>query len=67
DRAALGQPARTGERIALALTAPLAPLIPKAWRPVPAATVARAMRRALAEARPGLRIIESSELQDIVP
>jgi len=67
DRAALGQPARTGERIALALTAPLAPLIPKAWRPVPAATVARAMRRALAEARPGLRIIESSELQDIDP
>ncbi|HSQ71627.1 MAG TPA: hypothetical protein VLM87_04330, partial [Rubrivivax sp.] len=53
DRAALRQPARTAERLALALTAPLAPLIPKAWRPVAAATVAHAMRRALAEAGPG--------------
>ena len=42
DRAALGQPQRPGERLALALTAPLAALIPKAWRPIEAATVARA-------------------------
>lgn len=65
DRSALGQPRRAGERLALALTAPLAPLIPKAWRPVAAATVARAMRRALADARPGVRIVESAELQEI--
>ena len=65
DRTALGQPARTGERLALALTAPLAPLIPKAWRPVAAATVARAMQRALAEGRPGVRIVESAELQEL--
>jgi len=65
DRSALGQPQRPGERLALTLTAPLAPLIPKAWRPITAVTVARAMRRALAEARPGVRIVESAELQDI--
>ena len=65
DRAALGQPPRLGERLALAVTAPLSPLIPKAWRPIPAATVARAMQRALAEARLGVRIVESSELQEL--
>lgn len=65
DRAALGQPQRTGERLALALSSPLSGLIPKAWRPIAAATVARAMRRALAEARPGVRIVESAELQDL--
>jgi uncharacterized protein YbjT (DUF2867 family) len=65
NRAALGQPPRPGERLALALSAPLASLIPKAWRPISAATVARAMRRAQAEARPGVRIVESAEMQDI--
>ena len=65
DRARLGQPQRPGERLALALTAPLAALIPKAWRPIAAATVARAMRRALAQARPGVRFVESAELQDM--
>jgi uncharacterized protein YbjT (DUF2867 family) len=63
DRAALGQPRRGGERLALALTAPLAGLIPKAWRPIEAARVARAMRRALAEATPGVRVLESAGLQ----
>lgn len=65
DRAALGQPQRAGERLALALTTPVFGLIPKAWRPIAAATVARAMRRALAEARPGVRVVESAELQDL--
>jgi len=65
DRATLGQSPRLGERLALALTAPLGPLIPQAWRPIQAATVARAMRRALAEARPGARFVESSELQEL--
>lgn len=65
DRATLGQPARTGERLALALTAPLAPLIPRAWRPIAATAVARAMQRALAEGRPGVRIVESAELQEL--
>ena len=65
DRAALGQPARLGERLALAVTAPLTPLIPRAWRPIEAATVARAMLRALHEARPGTRVVESAELQTL--
>jgi len=65
DRTALGQRPRAGERLALALASPLSALIPKGWRPIAAATVARAMRRALAEARPGVRIIESAELQDL--
>jgi uncharacterized protein YbjT (DUF2867 family) len=65
DRAALGQPVRAGERLALAATAPLRALIPKAWRPIEARTVARALVRALAEGRPGLRVIESAELQDL--
>ena len=66
DRAALGQPLRTGRAAGAARSpAPLAALIPKAWRPISAATVARAMRRALAEARPGVRIVESAELQEL--
>jgi uncharacterized protein YbjT (DUF2867 family) len=65
DRAALGQPTRLGERITLAVTGPLAGLIPKAWRPIQAATVARALQRALAAGRPGLQVLESSALQDL--
>jgi uncharacterized protein YbjT (DUF2867 family) len=65
DRAALGQAPRRAERLALKLTAPVAALIPLAWRPIAAATVARAMVRALAEARPGVRIVESAELQTL--
>jgi uncharacterized protein YbjT (DUF2867 family) len=63
NRAALGQPQRWTERLALVVTAPLAPLIPAAWRPIQAARVARALTRAVAERRPGLRIVESAELQ----
>jgi uncharacterized protein YbjT (DUF2867 family) len=63
NRAALGQAARPGERIALALTAPLMPLLPRAWRPIEAATVARAMLKLAAEATPGVRVVESAALQ----
>lgn len=65
DRGALGQPQRPLERLALAFSAPLAALVPKAWRPIAAARVARALQRALDEARPGVRIIESGELQEL--
>lgn len=73
DRAATGQPTRWAERITLALTVPLSPLIPKAWRPVQAATVARAMVRALApapaqaqsQAGPSVQVLESAALQDL--
>jgi uncharacterized protein YbjT (DUF2867 family) len=63
DRASLGQPARLAERWTLALTAPLWPLMPSAWRPIQADVVARALVAAVAGARPGTSIIESGELQ----
>lgn len=65
DRSALAQPPRAAERFALALTAPLAGLIPKAWRPIPAATVARALLAALRQPVTGHRVLESAALQDL--
>ena len=65
DRAAAGQHARTGEGLALALTRPVAGWIPKAWRPIEAARVARALLRALAEGGGGLRILTSAEMQEL--
>ena len=65
DRAATGQLQRTGERLTLALTAPLARLIPKAWRPIQADCLARALQRALAQGRPGVQVLESAALQDL--
>jgi uncharacterized protein YbjT (DUF2867 family) len=65
DRAALGQPLRTGEQLALWLTGPIAGLIPKGMRPINARTVARGMMVALRQQRPGVRIVESGELQEL--
>jgi len=65
QRSDLGQPERPGERLAEAITRPLGGLIPKAWRPIEAATVARALRKALAEGAPGVRFVESGELQTL--
>ena len=62
DRGALAQPARAGERLAQLLAAPLAPLIPRSYRPIAAATVARALHQALLQAAPGLRILDSATL-----
>jgi uncharacterized protein YbjT (DUF2867 family) len=65
NRATLGQPTRHAEQWAMALTTPFAGLIPRAYRPIAATVVARGMQRALAEQRPGLRIVESAELQTL--
>jgi uncharacterized protein YbjT (DUF2867 family) len=65
DRAALGQPLRGGEQLALRLTTPIAALIPKRVRPIQAHTVACGMMRALRQQQPGVRIVESAELQDL--
>lgn len=65
DRAALGQPLRTGERLAMIATGPVAGLIPKAWRPIAAERVARALRLALAQARPGRTVLQSGAMQDL--
>ena len=50
---------RLGEEIAKRL----APLIPRAYKPVPATAVAAALVRAAREDRPGHRIIESAEIR----
>ncbi len=65
DRGALGQPPRMGERLGQWLSAPLRPLLPQALRPIAAATVARALVRAVAQSRPGVWRIESAELQTL--
>jgi uncharacterized protein YbjT (DUF2867 family) len=65
EREALGQPARIGEQWALRLSAPFAGLMPKSVRPIQARTVAKGMLAALRAARPGVRIVESAELQDL--
>lgn len=65
DRASLGQPARPGERLALALSAPFVPLLPLAWRPIQAAVVARALLRALSQGTPGVQVLESAALQEL--
>lgn len=65
DRAALGQPPRTGERLGQWLAAPLSPLIPPAWRPIRADVVARALLRTLATATAGVQVLESRRLQEV--
>ena len=65
NRASLGQPQRLGERLALAVAAPLAAFMPKAWRPIEAAAVARALLRAVAQGTPGIQVLESAALQDL--
>jgi uncharacterized protein YbjT (DUF2867 family) len=65
DRAALGQPLRTGEQLALWLTGPISGLIPKGMRPIKARTVARGMMVALRQGQTGVRIVESGELQEL--
>lgn len=63
DRAALGQPDRRGERIGQALSRHLGGLIPRAWRPIEADVVARALLNALPQAGPGTTVLDSAALQ----
>jgi uncharacterized protein YbjT (DUF2867 family) len=66
QRSDLGQPERPGEKVAEALTRPFGGLIPKAWRPIEAATVARGLHLAMsADGAAGVRIVESGELQTL--
>jgi len=64
-RDTLGQPPRPGELWTLRLTRPLAPLIPKAWRPIAPERVARALRLALAQAGPAVEVLESGAMQSL--
>jgi len=65
DRASLGQPHRSGEKLALWLSGPIAALMPRRLRPIDAATVARGMVVAVQQQRPGVRIVESAELHEL--
>ena len=61
DRESLGQPVRSGEGIALAVSRLLGPLIPRNYRSVAAADVARALLARVPNAR-GRQIILSGEM-----
>ena len=63
DRAALGQPARSGEVWAARLLRPLGWMVPKGVRPIPARAVASALLAAILDAKPGVRILKSGTMQ----
>ena len=63
DRAALGQPARSGEIWAARLLAPLGTIMPKGLRPIPASTVASALLAAIVDTKPGVRVLKSGAMQ----
>lgn len=54
---------RPAERLSLALTRPIAWLIPARWRPVSVRAVARCMVDAVLQGDAGVRIIESDRIQ----
>jgi len=62
DREALGQPVRTAEKVATAVSRLLGPLIPANYRPVAAVRVARALCARVPTAR-GRVVLLSGELQ----
>jgi uncharacterized protein YbjT (DUF2867 family) len=63
DRAALGQPTRAGEEWAMRLLRPVMGLVPRSVRPIEAAAVARAMLRGTLDAKPGVLILSSAQMQ----
>ena len=63
DRAALGQPARSGEAWAASFAGPMSALLPRGVRPIRARDVAAAMVAAVRDGRPGLRVLTSGEMQ----
>jgi uncharacterized protein YbjT (DUF2867 family) len=63
DRAALGQPARTGEVWAARMLGPLGRVVPKGVRPIAARTVAAALLAAILGAKPGVRVLKSGDMQ----
>lgn len=62
DRESLGQPKRTAERLATAVSSFLDPLIPANYRPVDAAEVARALLARVPQTR-GRVLVLSGEMQ----
>lgn len=62
DRDALGQPARGGERLAIAFDRALRPLLPRRWRGIAAKDVAAALIDALPRAS-GTQVLDSASMQ----
>ena len=63
DRAALGQPVRSGEVWAARLLAPVMWMVPGSVRPIRADLVASAMLESTLAARPGARVLSSAVMQ----
>ena len=66
NREALGQPARSGEKLALAVSRWLAPLIPDNYKSIDGTAVARALLRAVPSSR-GMQVLESGAMRDSKP
>ncbi len=62
DRESLGQTARPGEKITLALAQPLSFLIPKKYRAIPAKVVSRFMVERLQKMQEKVEIFESNQI-----
>jgi uncharacterized protein YbjT (DUF2867 family) len=63
NRAALGQPQRSGEEWAMRLLGPVMGWVPRSVRPIAATAVASAMVAAMIEAAPGIRVLSSAQMQ----
>jgi uncharacterized protein YbjT (DUF2867 family) len=63
NRAALGQPERKGEAWAMRLSQPFGWMVPRGVRPIRAHAVAAALLAAMGEAKAGVRIMRSGEMQ----
>ena len=63
DRAALGQPERTGEVWATRLLGPVMALVPRGVRPIAADKVAAAMLAATLAGAPGVQLLSSAQMQ----
>ena len=66
NREALGQPGRSGEKLALSVSRWLAPLIPDNYKSIDATVVARALLRAVPSSG-GLQVLESGAMRDLKP
>ena len=63
ERDALGQPTRRGEQLALQVMRLLKPLIPRNYRAISDALVAKALVEAVQAGRPGVQILLSGQMQ----
>ena len=61
------QQSRPAERLAIAVTRGLAPVLPRRYRVVPASQIAAHLLAAAVQCRPGVHVLESERLLDPVP